>query len=118
MTVAWAIVFCVPSILMVPIWAAFLVRYRPELRRISAWLALLFTTASVFAGVWGLMHLEALRARSLLDWHYEERAWLLSTLGLISALVWVARSRQWYSWGTLLVASWTQLVWMAIFSTW
>jgi hypothetical protein len=118
MTLTWTFAFAIPSVVMVFVWLAVLVRYRPELRHLSVWLALLFTTASVFAGVWGLMHLEALRRRSLLDWHYEERAWLLDTIGFIAGLVWVTRSRRWYTWVALLAAGWMELVWLAIFSTW
>lgn len=102
---------------MVLIWAVFLARYKPELRRFSAWLALLCTTASVFAGVWGLMHVDELAKRSPFDYGYEGRAWLLGAIGFLSALVWVVRSRQWCSRGTLILAGWMSLVWMLICST-
>ena len=65
-----------------------------------------------------MMHLEELRRRSIDDWRFESRSWLLATVGLISAGVWLARSRQWRSWATALVAGFLQLAWLTIFSTW
>ncbi len=117
MTITWTLVFCLPCAVMVLVWAAFLRRYTEELQRFSAWPALLFTTVSAFAGVWGMMHLDELAKRAPFDYGYEGRAWLLGAIGFISALVWVIRSRQWCSWGTLIIAGWMSLVWMAICST-
>lgn len=114
----WALVFYISGALIALTWATTILRCRPELKRLSACTALLFTTVTCFTGAWGMLHLEELRRRSMLDWHFEERGWLLDTVGLIAALIWVSRSRNWCSWGTLAVAAFLQLAWLSIFSSW
>lgn len=117
MSVPWAVFFGVPSASMVLVWAAFFTRYRRELKRIPAWPALLFTTASAFAGVWGLIRLDELAKRSPFDYGYEGRAWMLAVIGFVSASIWVMRSRQWCSWATLVTSGWMAVIWMMICAT-
>lgn len=112
----WALIFGLPLITLVFIWARCLFSARSESKRVAAWPALLFTMASAFAGVWGLLHAAELSKRSAFDYGYECKAWLISLIGLIAAIVWVVRVKQWLSWATLVIAGWLNLIWMMLAS--
>lgn len=117
MTMAWSFVFGIPCVIMLFIFSAFLKPYKREGTGVVAWPALLFTTASTFAGVWGLINIKQLSKRAPFDYGYEARALLFGLAGVVCALVWVIYSRNWRSWGTLTVAAWMSLVWLMVCST-
>jgi hypothetical protein len=98
--------------LMLFVWIGFFTRYKAELRRVIAWPALIFTSLSSWAAIWGSVHLAEMFKRSAFDFGFEQRAFWLSIFGMMASLVWVIRSRQWCSWGTLSVALWMSAVWM------
>ena len=115
--VLWAMIFGIPALFMLLAWIGFLTLFRAELSRIFAWPALIFTTSSVWAAIWAIAHIHELAKRSSLDYGFERRVFALAFVGLIAAVIWVFRSRQWSSWGTLSVAVWMSVVFAMICST-
>lgn len=107
----------VPSALM--IWVAVrIVRVqRKELRSPLAWPAWLFTAASTFAGILGLILLERLSKRSGFDYGYEGTAWLLGAIGFVFSIGWLAHSRSRVALTTFGVAIWMSLLWTLVCST-
>lgn len=99
------------------VWFSLTTRYRSELKHLSAWLALAFTTGSCVFGVWGLFHLTELQRRNFFDFGFERRAASIAYVGFVSAIVWVMRSRRWSSWMTLGIATCLSLLWTGACAT-
>lgn len=101
----------IPPFAVAILWAVFLLRYRGETKRTSAWAALSFASLSGIAALWAVTHLGALWQRSITDQRYEGWAWFFAVAGCGAALVWIVRSRNLCAIGTLLVTSWLSFIW-------
>jgi hypothetical protein len=110
----WA-VFIVPLIAIILIWINLLTRDRSELRHITVLLAMIFATASPLYALWGFsFHLHELQARSSRDFGFEVNGWLISLVGLLASVVWLAVTRNWKPGVVLIISLWTFMVWMAL----
>jgi hypothetical protein len=99
-----------PSLALTALWVVFLTRYRGDDKRISAWLALLFTSISGIAALWAVAHLNELQHRSRMDMTYENVSTTVAAVGWVAALVWFARSSSLCAVGTMLTAFWVFFV--------
>ncbi len=116
-TWVWIIIYSVPLLLTVLSVTLIMRNQRLDLRRASAWLAMVFTALSAMGGLWGLIIRDQLMKRSSMDYGYEGNCLLLAFIGGISALVWVRRTRSIPSFGTLTASAWIGIFWMLVCAT-
>src|SRR5579863_771463 len=108
----WWTIFGVPLFAVGVEWAVLVTRRRDQLRHITVAVAMLFTTASAFGGVWGLLHIEQMKRRGVGDYHYEFVGLLLATIAGLAALTWVSiERRMWLAWMTLAISGWMFVIW-------
>jgi hypothetical protein len=99
-----------PSIPLALLWAAFLFWRKPDRARRSAWLAMVCTSLSGIAALWGAANLATLWKRPMTDMAYERRGYFLAMAGFVAALVWFIRSRNPCAVGAMLVALWLSFI--------
>ena len=90
---------------------------RSELRRISALSAIGFGFVPPIIGFWRMAHLGTLRLRSALDYGFERKASSFSDFAVLVSLVWLTRSRRWYSFVVFIVALLVSIYWVMVLST-
>jgi uncharacterized membrane protein len=110
----WSFIYGVPAALMLFFWTAFLTRNRDQMKNRAAWVALFGATYPALAGVYALTHVYKMAARVSTDYRFEKTALGFAILAVIAVIVWLRRSRQFSSWGTLAVAIWMGIVWTAV----
>jgi hypothetical protein len=113
----WRCVFFGFPLAVLIVWTILLTRNRMELRRVSAFLTIVFATISAYRGVWAQLHLPQLQARKGFDYGFEETTWLLSISAVIAGIVWTLRSRTKLSFLTLGVSGAMCFIWMMICAT-
>jgi hypothetical protein len=112
------IVFGVPFLAGVFEWAVLGTRQRDQLRHSTAILAMTFSTASAFLGIWGLLHLEQMQHRAAFDYCFEGVGWLLATVALVATILWiVTKQKTWLSWLSLGISGWMFVIWALVCST-
>jgi hypothetical protein len=114
---AWALIYSVPMLLLAISIFFTLKRRTIDVRRVSAWIAVVFTFLSALGGFWGLIIRDQLTKRSQSDYGYEAGCFLLAFIGGISALVWIVRSRTISSFLTLGASAWIGVFWMMMLGT-
>ena len=112
--------FCIftPPIAILIALFVYLWRKNPsELRRFSAWAAIISGFISPIIGLWGLAHLSQLRLRDYFDFGFERRAGNFADIAVLLALVWLVLSRRWYAAVTFVVSLAIAIFWILDLST-
>jgi hypothetical protein len=112
--VLWFCVFALPIAVLTSMLILVWLKNRSELKRITAWAAILSGFISPIIGLWGLAHIDRLSSRKAFDYGFEENAWLISILAAILAFTWFIRSRQRYSFVVFMTACLSFVVWLMI----
>jgi hypothetical protein len=112
----WALIYGVPSLVMPILLLLFFLVYRKRsaVPDYISVLSMLCATIPAWAGVWALTHVMKMAMREPNDYTFERTCFTFAVLGAIAAVVWILRSRQVCSFGTLLSSVWMALVWGAI----
>ncbi len=102
---------------MLLVWLLFFTLYRSRRGEVPGYISILgMACASIpaWAGVWALLHVMKMAMRDPNDYTFEHVCFGVALLGAIASVVWVLRSKQICSFGTLLSSVWMALVWGAI----
>ncbi len=86
----WLAIFGAPLFAAVVEWVVLVARRRDQLRHMIVVVAMLFSTASAFGGVWGLLQIEQMKRRAVADFRYEFVGLLLAGIAGLAALTWVS----------------------------
>jgi hypothetical protein len=87
-------------------------RRRDQLRHGTLAVGVLFSTASAFEGVRGLLQIEKLKRRAVDDFRYELVGLLLAAIAGLAALTWVSiERRKWLAWMYLVISGWMFAIW-------
>ncbi len=107
MIMIWWAIFGVPLFAAVVEWFVLVTHRRDQLRHITVVVAMLFSTASAFGGVWGLLQIEQMQRRAVDDFRYELVGLLLAAIAGFAALTWVLIERRtWLAWMSLVISGW------------
>lgn len=115
--IRWSLIYGVPALLMLVVWAVYFTVNRARNKEIALWISLLAmasATIPAFAGVYALTHVYTMASRGPTDFTFERVSMVFGLLGAVTGIVWVIRSRRFCSWSTLAVSVWMSLVWGAI----
>lgn len=110
-------IFTPPIAILIAIIIYLVRKNRSELRRISAWAAIISGFLSPIFGLWGLAHIDKLWTRSALDYGFETGALLVSVVAALLAFAWFIKSRRWYSIVVFIVSTAMFVLWMMICAT-
>jgi hypothetical protein len=93
-------------------WGVLLGRRRDQLRHGTLAVGVLFSTASAFEGVRGLLQIEKLKRRAVDDFRYELVGLLLAAIAGLAALTWVSiERRKWLARMYLVISGWMFAIW-------
>jgi hypothetical protein len=110
----WIYLFSAPIAFLAAIFVYLLLRKHSELRRISAWAAILSGLAAPIVALWGLTHINPWGVSIAFQPGFEKKAWLISIAAALFGLAWFIKSRRWYATAVFVISLLIAVFWSTV----